>query len=173
MRLDPLRGRPDTQPIGPPGGRAAGRSKRRPNGRPNGRDVSLSGVPPVIGALYDAYQRDDVEGIMNCYTDAVTFHVDGPEGIGGDHVGSAAVRALLEQTIPLASSVEKQVLDTVADGDDRITVRLKFHLEVAGEPLTNTAVHMHRLEDNLIAETWIIHLDEDVARRFWDEQGTL
>src|SRR3989337_2203226 len=121
------------------------------------RPDRLSGVPPVIGALYDAYQRGDVEGIMSCYTEAVTFHVDGPEGVGGDHVGSTAVRALLEQTIPLVSSMEKQVLDTVDDGDDRITVRLKFHLEVAGEPLTNTAVHMHRLEDDLIAETWVIH----------------
>ena len=40
---------------------------------------------------------------------------------------------------------------------------------MAGEQVTNTALHMHRLDGDRIAETWIVNLDEEVTRKFFDE----
>lgn len=123
----------------------------------------------MIARLYDAYGRGDVDGIMACYVDNLAFHVAGPEPTAGDHAGKASLRAILEQYMPLLEGVDREVLDTVEEANDRIAVRLRFRLSVAGERVTNTALHMHRLEGDLIAETWVMHLDEEVTRKFWDE----
>ena len=119
--------------------------------------------------MYDAFGRGDVDGILACYVDDLVFHVAGPEPAAGDHAGQAGFRAVLEQYLPLLDDVQHQVLDTVEDAGDRIAVRLRFQFNVAGEHLTNTALHMHRLDGDRIAETWIVNLDEEVTRKFFDE----
>lgn len=125
----------------------------------------------IIRALYDAHQRGDINGMMEIFTDSVILHIAGSDPLVGDHAGRDHVRALLEEFMPLVAGIQTEVLDMVQQDDDRVAVRLRFAVPVAGEALPTTAVHTHRFEGDRIAESWLYSLDEDVTRRFWEDHN--
>lgn len=101
-------------------------------------------------AAYDAYNRQDVEGLLAL----VTEDVDWPDGAGPDRLhGRGAVRRYWTQQWKTAALTHDEPVGFATHDDGRTAVRIR---QVIRQPTgsivsTGTFVHLHRLDGDRIA----------------------
>jgi limonene-1,2-epoxide hydrolase len=107
----------------------------------------------VVKSLADAWAAQDIELIMDHFTDDIVYHnipmdpAEGPE----------AVRAVIEGFLAMADSIVFETLNEVADGDLVLNERVDTFV-VGGNPTVLEVMGVFELRDGKIAR-WRDYFD--------------
>lgn len=118
----------------------------------------------VARAEMDAYQRGDIAGVLDLYTDDVVLHYPGRNVLSGTYTGKDAVRGWIMATrekVGLGTTVQRTLHDVVASNDHAIQL-VSVDTSANGKSAHwNAALVMH-VRDGKISEIWI-HIDDPYA----------
>lgn len=105
----------------------------------------------VIDRFNDAFNRHDVDAIMNCMTQDCVFENTRPAPDGTRLVGHEAVRAYWEEFFARSPHARFDTEDVFAAGD-RCVVQWVYHWIRDGKPGRVRGVDVFRVRDGRVAE---------------------
>jgi len=105
----------------------------------------------VIERFNDAFNRHDVDAIMNCMTDDCVFENTRPSPDGTRITGQAAVRAFWEEFFRRSPQARFDTEEMIAAGDRGI-VRWRYSWVRDGTPGHVRGVDVFRVGDGKVAE---------------------
>ncbi len=105
----------------------------------------------VIERFNEAFNRHDVDAIMNCMTDDCVFENTRPAPDGSRIAGQAAVRAFWEDFFRRSPHARFETEETVIAGD-RCIVRWRYSWVRDGTPGHVRGVDVFRVRDGKVAE---------------------
>jgi ketosteroid isomerase-like protein len=105
----------------------------------------------IIERFNDAFNRHDVDAIMNCMTDDCVFENTRPAPDGARITGQAAVRAFWEDFFRRSPQAHFDTEEMIATGDRGI-VRWRYSWVRDGTPGHVRGVDVFRVRDGKVAE---------------------
>lgn len=105
----------------------------------------------IIERFNDAFNRHDVDAIMNCMTDDCVFENTRPAPDGTRITGQAAVRAFWEDFFRRSPQAHFDTEEMIAAGD-RCIVRWRYSWVRDGAPGHVRGVDVFRVRDGQVAE---------------------
>jgi ketosteroid isomerase-like protein len=105
----------------------------------------------VIEHFNEAFNRHDVDAIMNCMTDDCVFENTRPAPDGSRITGQPAVRAFWEDFFRRSPHARFETEETVVAGD-RCIVRWRYSWVRDGTPGHVRGVDVFRVRDGKVAE---------------------
>ena len=89
----------------------------------------MDSVPTIVARYIDAYNRMNVQAMLDCLSDDVRFINRSNGETTNETHGIEAFRALAEQGVQLFAEREQTILDCIAI-DDRAAVRIGYRAKV-------------------------------------------
>lgn len=124
----------------------------------------------VIHRLYERFMAGDLEGVAELLAGDVVFHVPGTGSNAGDHQGREGVLAFFAGAAHLTKGTLRITLHDVLVGDVYAAAVTTYRAERPGRtPLENNLVHLVRLDDGRIAESWFHSRNQYEVDEFWRE----
>ena len=114
-------------------------------------DVVAQNTQAVVERFNEAFQRHDVDGIMQCMTADCVFENTRPAPDGTRLVGQAAVRSFWEEFFARSPQASFATEDLFAAGD-RCVVRWTYHWVREGKAGHVRGVDVFRVRNGLVAE---------------------
>ncbi len=118
----------------------------------------------VIRAAYDAYNRGDLDALIDQYSEDAEMEV---ATLGQTHHGQAAIRRSFEDFFEVVDAAHTDPLDFVEQGGRivvpvRLTGRLR-HTGITGEMLPTEMVHVFEVRDGKIVWNYICTERDDAV----------
>jgi ketosteroid isomerase-like protein len=122
----------------------------------------------VVRRFYQAFVAGDMPTIAELMTDDVSFHVPGTGSNAGDYQGKDAVFGFFGQAVAkTGGSLKLELLDVMA-GEDHVAALATYRAEREGRaPLQNNLVHLIKLRDGRIAQSWFHSRNQYEVDAFW------
>jgi len=114
-------------------------------------DLVAQNTRAVVERFNEAFNRHDVEGIMQCMTGDCVFENTRPVPDGTRLVGQAAVRRFWEEFFARSSQARFDTEDLFAAGD-RCVVRWTYHWVREGKAGHVRGVDLFRVRNGQVAE---------------------
>ena len=120
----------------------------------------MDSVPTIVARYIDAYNRMNVQAMLDCLSDDVRFINRSNGETTNETHGIEAFRALAEQGVQLFAEREQTILDCIAI-DDRAAVRIGYRAKVkadlpngwkAGQEIEMTGTSFFMISDGKISE---------------------
>ena len=117
-------------------------------------------VPTIVARYIDAYNRINVQAMLDCLSDDVRFINRSNGETTNETHGIEAFRALAEQGVQLFAEREQTILDCIAI-DDRAAVRIGYRAKVktdlpngwkAGQEIKMTCTSFFMISEGKISE---------------------
>jgi steroid delta-isomerase-like uncharacterized protein len=109
------------------------------------------GAAQIVRQFNEAFNRHDVDAIMNLMTEDVLFENTNPPPDGGRFKGAGAVRAFWQQFFaanPTAQFEEEEMFDA----GDRVVVRWIYRKQKDGKPWHLRGVDVFKVRDGKVSE---------------------
>ncbi len=114
-------------------------------------NVNHDSTRAVIERFNEAFNRHDVEGVMNMMTNDCIFENTNPPPDGARLVGAAEVGAYWQKFFAANPDARFEVEDMIVAGD-RCVVRWIYHKTKEGKPWRLRGVDVFRVRDGKVAE---------------------
>ena len=120
----------------------------------------MDSVPTIVARYIDAYNRMDVQAMLDCLSGDVRFINRSNGETTNETHGIEAFRALAEQGVQLFAEREQTILDCIAI-DDRAAVRIGYRAKVktdlpngwkAGQEIKMTGTSFFMISEGKISE---------------------
>ena len=120
----------------------------------------MDSVPTIVARYIDAYNRMNVQAMLDCLSDDVRFINRSNGETTNETHGIEAFRALAEQGVQLFAEREQTILDCIAI-DDRAAVRIGYRAKVktdlpngwkAGQEVKMTGTSFFMISEGKISE---------------------
>ncbi len=120
----------------------------------------MDSVPTIVARYIDAYNRMNVQAMLDCLSGDVRFINRSNGETTNETHGIEAFRALAEQGVQLFAEREQTILDCIAI-DDRATVRIGYRAKVktdlpngwkAGQEIEMTGTSFFMISEGKISE---------------------
>ena len=120
----------------------------------------MDSVPTIVARYIDAYNRMNVQAMLDCLSDDVRFINRSNGETTNETHGIEAFRALAEQGVQLFAEREQTILDCIAI-DDRAAVRIGYRAKVktdlpngwkAGQEIKMTGTSFFMISEGQISE---------------------
>ena len=120
----------------------------------------MDSVPTIVARYIDAYNRMNVQAMLDCLSDDVRFINRSNGETTNETHGIEAFRALAEQGVQLFAEREQTFLDCIAI-DDRAAVRIGYRAKVktdlpngwkAGQEIKMTGTSFFMISEGKISE---------------------
>lgn len=120
----------------------------------------MDSVPTIVARYIDAYNRMNVQAMLNCLSGDVRFINRSNGETTNETHGIEAFRALAEQGVQLFAEREQTILDCIAI-DDRAAVRIGYRAKVktdlpngwkAGQEVKMTGTSFFMISEGKISE---------------------
>ena len=120
----------------------------------------MDSVPTIVARYIDAYNRMNVQAMLDCLSDVVRFINRSNGETTNETHGIEAFRALAEQGVQLFAEREQTILDCIAI-DDRAAVRIGYRAKVktdlpngwkAGQEIKMTGTSFFMISEGKISE---------------------
>ncbi|HET6537676.1 putative ester cyclase [Amaricoccus macauensis] len=120
----------------------------------------MDSVPTIVARYIDAYNRMNVQAMLDCLSDDVRFINRSNGETTNETHGIEAFRALAEQGVQLFAEREQTILDCIAI-DDRAAVRIGYRAKVktdlpngwkAGQEIKMTGTSFFMISEGKISE---------------------
>ena len=120
----------------------------------------MDSVPTIVARYIDAYNRMNVQAMLDCLSDDVRFINRSNGETTNETHGIEAFRALAEQGVQLLAEREQTILDCIAI-DDRAAVRIGYRAKVktdlpngwkAGQEIEMTGTSFFMISEGKISE---------------------
>ena len=120
----------------------------------------MDSVPTIVARYLDAYNRMNVQAMLDCLSDDVRFINRSNGETTNETHGIEAFRALAEQGVQLFAEREQTILDCIAI-DDRAAVRIGYRAKVktdlpngwkAGQEIKMTGTSFFMISEGKISE---------------------
>ncbi len=120
----------------------------------------MDSVPTIVARYIDAYNRMNVQAMLDCLSDDVRFINRSNGETTNETHGIEAFRALAEQGVQLFAEREQTILDCIAI-DDRAAVRIGYRAKVktdlpngwkAGQEIEMTGTSFFMISEGKISE---------------------
>ena len=122
----------------------------------------------VVRRLYEAFAAWDLEAIAGLLSDDIVFHVPGTGVNAGDHRGRDEVFAFLEQAASLTGGTLRIRLHDVLVGDEHAAAVATYRATRPDRaPLENNLVHLMRVEDGRVVESWFHSRNQYEVDEYW------
>jgi uncharacterized protein len=109
-----------------------------------------------------------MEAVAGLLGDDVVFHVPGTGANAGDHRGREGVFAFLDQAARLSGGTLRIRLHDVLVGDEYAAAVATYRATRPGRaPLENNLVHLMRVEDGRVVESWFHSRKLYEVDEFW------
>jgi ketosteroid isomerase-like protein len=105
----------------------------------------------AVDNFNSAFNRHDVDGVMNAMTDDCVFENTNPPPDGGRFVGAVAVRAFWEKFFASNPDALFEAEETIAT-NDRCVVRWIYRKTKDGKPWHLRGVDIFKVRDGKVAE---------------------
>lgn len=122
----------------------------------------------VVTAYFDALGRGDVPAAMALVSPGVVWHQPGANRFSGDHVGLAAVGALLAGMMEVSRGTFQLMVDgaMMANGD-KVAVPVRFSGQRDGAAMDMAGVDLLTVADGRIVEVHLFSEDGAAEDEFW------
>ncbi len=114
-------------------------------------NVNPDSTRAVIERFNEAFNRHDVEGVMNLMTHDCIFENTNPPPDGARLVGAGEVRAYWQKIFASNPDARFEVEDIIVAGD-RCVVRWIYHKTKEGKPWHLRGVDVFRVRDGKVSE---------------------
>ena len=122
----------------------------------------------VVRHLYEEFAAWDMEAVAGLLSDDVVFHVPGTGTNAGDHRGREEVFAFMEQAARLTGGTLRIRLHDVLVGDKHAAAVATYRAtRLDRAPLENNLVHLMRVEDGRVVESWFHSRNQYEVDEFW------
>ena len=120
----------------------------------------MDSAPAIVARYIDAYNRMDVQAMLDCLSSDVRFVNRSNGEITNETHGIEAFRALAEQGVQLFAEREQTILDCIAI-EDRAAVRIGYRAKVkadlpngwkAGQEIEMTGTSFFTISEGKISE---------------------
>ncbi|MBE7733770.1 nuclear transport factor 2 family protein [Devosia faecipullorum] len=120
----------------------------------------MDSVPTIVARYIDAYNRMNVQAMLDCLSGNVRFINRSNGEMTNETHGIEAFRALAEQGVQLFAEREQTILDCIAI-EDRAAVRIGYRAKVkadlpngwkAGQEIEMTGTSFFMISDGKISE---------------------
>ncbi|HBO5197235.1 TPA: nuclear transport factor 2 family protein [Pseudomonas aeruginosa] len=120
----------------------------------------MDSVPTIVARYIDAYNRMNVQAMLDCLSGEVRFINRSNGATTNETHGIEAFRALAEQGVQLFAEREQTILDCIAI-DDRAAVRIGYRAKVktdlpngwkAGQEIEMTGTSFFMISEGKISE---------------------
>lgn len=120
----------------------------------------------VLKHGYDAIARGDVEALTSTWQDDIVIHIPGNHQLSGEYRGKDEALGFFGRQMELADNARIEVED-ISASDRHGFVLVTGHMERGGETVRERGIHVHRMENNKIAESWSLPFNQAVVDEFW------
>jgi len=119
-----------------------------------------------IDEYAEAWQRGDLEAMLDAYAPDVVTHYGGTSPFAGDHRGRDALVEILVET---ARRGDRQLVsvDAVHDSGDHGAIFVTESFTVDGAPVTVDRCLRYRVEQGRISEIWLYDRQQHLVDRAW------
>jgi ketosteroid isomerase-like protein len=114
----------------------------------------------------DAWQAQDLGGLIALYADDFTLHYRGTSRFAGTHRGLDAALGVMAEVSSLAPR-ELRSIDDVLVSDDGGALVVTERLTRDGRTVELQRVLHYRVEDGLLAECWLLETDQSAVDELW------
>jgi len=114
-------------------------------------NVNPDSTRAIIDRFNEAFNRHDVEGVMNLMTADCIFENTNPPPDGARLAGAAEVRAYWQKFFTANPDAHFEVEDMIVAGD-RCVVRWIYHKTKEGKPWHLRGVDVFRVRDGKVSE---------------------
>jgi ketosteroid isomerase-like protein len=122
----------------------------------------------VVRTALDAFARRDLDRLVDCLADDITWHTPGVGMLAGDFQGRAAVRDYLERAVALTEgTLHVRPVDFLV-GQDHVAAVVDISGTRSGRTLADRAVQLFRLRDGRITERRIYPANQKAFDTFWE-----
>lgn len=120
----------------------------------------------TIERYADAWQRGDLEAMLDAYSPDVVTHDGGTSPFAGDHHGREALVGILLET---ARRGNRQLLtvDAVHDADDHGAIFVTERFTIDDAPVTVDRCLRYRVDGDRIAETRLYDRQQHLVDQAW------
>jgi ketosteroid isomerase-like protein len=135
---------------------------------PRGEGSGVTDPGSAVRRLYEAFAAWDMEAVTGLLSDDAVFHVPGTGANAGDHRGREEVFAFLEQAARLTGVTLRIRLHDVLVGDEHAAAVATYRATRPDRvPLENNLVHLMRVEDGRVVESWFHSRNQYEVDEFW------
>jgi hypothetical protein len=120
----------------------------------------------VLRRYVDAWRDQDLDALLGCYGPGFTLHYGGASRFAGTHVGRDAALAVMAEVSTVAPR-ELLSVDEVLVSDRGGALVVTERLRRDGEVVDVRRVLRYRVEDDLLAECWLLESDQAVVDHLW------
>jgi uncharacterized protein len=136
--------------------------------RKGGQRSGATDPGSVVRRVYEAFAAWDMEAVAGLLGDDVVFHVPGTGANAGDHRGREEVFAFLERAARLTDGTLRFRLHDVLVGDEYAAAVATYRATRPDRaPLENNLVHLMRVEDGRVVESWFHSRNQYEVDEFW------
>lgn len=122
----------------------------------------------VVGRYGAAAAAGDMDALAATLSDGVVWHQPGANQLSGDHIGPAAVVAHLSKFMQLSEGTFALETESVTESGALVATTVRFTAQRAdGASLDQHGVDVFRVENDRIAEIWLIGEDQAIEDAFW------
>lgn len=123
----------------------------------------------VVGQYGAAAAAGDMAALASLLTDDVVWHQPGANQLSGDHVGPEAVVAHLGKFMELSGGTFALETESATESGNLVATTVRFTAQREGAAdLDQHGVDVFRVENDRIAEIWLIGEEQQVEDQFWD-----
>ncbi len=120
----------------------------------------------VLDRYVNAWQRQDLGALLDCYADDFTLHYMGDSPLAGTHRGRDAAVAVLAEASQRATRTLLGVDDVmVGDGCGAVVVRERLERDGGAHELRR--VLRYRIDEVGLRECWLLDEDQALVDRLW------
>lgn len=133
-----------------------------------GEERGATDAASVVRRLYEAFAGWDVGAVAGLLGDDVVFHVPGTGANAGDHRGREEVLGFLDQAARLSGGTLRIQLHDVLVGDEYAAAVATYRATRPDRaPLENNLVHLMRVEEGRVVESWFHSRNQYEVDEFW------
>lgn len=122
----------------------------------------------IVRNFYQAFIAGDMATVASLLADDVAFHVPGTGSNAGSHVGKAAVFDFFAKAHADTGGSLKLQLHDVLQGERLVAAVATYRAQRPGRrALENNLVHLIRLRDGRLAESWFHSRNQYDVDAFW------
>lgn len=122
----------------------------------------------VVGQYGAAAAAGDMAALASLLTDDVVWHQPGANQLSGDHVGPEAVVAHLGKFMELSGGTFALETESATESGNLVATTVRFTAQREGAAdLDQHGVDVFRVENDRIAEIWLIGEEQQVEDQFW------
>lgn len=131
-------------------------------------DMTSTSDAAIVRKFYDAFIGGDMATVHALLADDVVFHVPGTGVNAGSHRGKDEVLGFFAQAHQATGGSLQLQLHDVLQGERHVAAVATYRARRPGRAeLENKLVHLIRLRDGQVAETWFHSRNQYEVDAFW------